>query len=253
MAATAPTYPPGFLTRMWRSLPFVKPAPAVENLILETEPAENAALDEELSLYRELLERIATVCERAAEGDLEPRLLRCPETGDLARAVRSINHLLDMTDGFLREAGASLEHAAHKKFYRRVLLRGMRGSFRRASQQINDATQQLSLDHEELVKVENGRRSMSETVKNVVAGLSSTANRMNTTAQTLAEMAGNSSNGTAQGSAGASRVKGDERKQGQHLQQAVAGLNTASQRIGGGGLDLRHRRPDELTGAECRH
>jgi len=220
------------LTRVWQSLSFRKPEFSIKSRLQEIDPLETSAGDEELALYRELLEKIATVCEQAAEGDLEPRLLHCPESGDLARAFRSINHLLDMTDGFLREAGASLEHAAQKKFYRRVLLRGMRGSFRRASQQINDATQQLSLDHDELVKVEDGRRSMSKTVQNVVTGLSSTANRMNATAQTMAEMAGISS-GTAQSSPEAPGINGSGRKQGQHLQQAVAGLNQASQRIGG--------------------
>ncbi len=200
----------------------------------EMEPTDNMSEGNELDLYRELLERIATVCEQAADGDLEPRLLNCPEEGPLARAYRSINHLLDMTDGFLREAGASLEHAAQKKFYRRVLLRGMRGSFRRAAQQINDATQQLANDHAELLKVEGGRRAMTETVTSVVGGLNSTAKRMNTTAQTLAEIAGISSNGKTPRSSASAQTKSTPAAQNnKHLQHAVTGLNEASQRIGG--------------------
>ncbi len=233
MAASVTGDSPGMLSRVWRALAFAKPDLVTQNLIQEMDPLETAAAGQEVALYRELLEKIATVCEQAADGDLEPRLLHCPEAGDLARAFRAINHLLDMTDGFLREAGAALEHAARKKFYRRVLLRGMRGSFGRASQQINDATQQLSMDHDELVKVEDGRRAMTQTVTNVVSGLSSTAKRMNVTAQTLAEIAGTSGNGKAQGSAEPSRSKGAERRQDQHLQHAVAGLNEASQKIGG--------------------
>ena len=198
--------------------------------------ARQAAANAEIALLRAFLEKIATVCERAAEGDLEPRLLHCPNEPNLARAVHSINHLLDMTDGFLREAGASLDHASQKKFYRRVLLRGMRGAFRRASQEINDATQQLANDNRELVKVETGRRAMSETVKNVVTGLSSTANRMNATARTLSEMAGSSSNGAtpeAHHSQPVPPAQLSEPRESQDLQRAVAGLNQASQRIGG--------------------
>ena len=199
--------------------------------MLETEPS-IAAQDEQAATYRELLDKIADVCERAAQGNLEPRLLHCPEQGSLARAMRSINHLLDMTDGFLREAGASLEHASQKKFYRRVLLRGMRGSFRRASQQINDATQQLSTDHAELVRVEDGRRSMSEMVKEVVTGLRSTATRMDATARTLSEMTGSSDSGGGTAARKATTLKAAHNGK-QNLQNAVAGLNEASQKIGG--------------------
>jgi methyl-accepting chemotaxis protein len=193
-----------------------------------------AGAEAEVALLRDSLTKIAEVCERAADGDLEPRL-RCADEPNLAHAIRCINHLLDMTDGFLREVGASLGHASQKKFYRTVLLRGMRGAFRHASQEINDATQQLAADHKELVKVETGRRAMSAAVKNVVTGLSSTANRMNATARTLSEMAGSSSNGKAESRnphAPAPQTAAG-RKESQDLQHAVAGLKQASQRIGG--------------------
>jgi methyl-accepting chemotaxis protein len=222
----------GLFARLWQSLPFRSPQRSIEIGITESEPQNDAPDNDEVILYRELLESIANVCEQAANGDLEPRLLHCPDAEDPARAVRSINHLLDMMDGFLREVGASLEHAAHKKFYRRVLLRGMRGAFRQASREINDTTQQLFADHTELMKSEDGRRTISGTVTKVVAGLSSTANRMNSTAQALADMAGNSANGNDH-TAVASTSRPSERDESQHLQRAVAGLNQASQRIGG--------------------
>jgi methyl-accepting chemotaxis protein len=183
-----------------------------------------------LALYREFVEKIAEVCEQAANGNLEPRLLHCPAEPNLARVVLSINHLLDMNDGFLRELAAALEHAAQKKFYRHVLLRGMRGSFRRASQQINDATQQLANDNAELVKVGESRHAMSETVKSVVSGLTSTAGRMKGTAQALTQMVGGAKNGPGSKPAAGTPAEASARRD---LQDAVAGLNQASQRIGG--------------------
>jgi methyl-accepting chemotaxis protein len=229
----------GFISRMWRSLPFAAAdrsssvgSPAAltttsrADTLIENEigPVEEY---NELDLDREFLQKIADVCEHAANGDLEHRILNCPDHPELGRAIHSINHLLDMTDGFLREVAASLEHAAQKKFYRRLLLQGMRGVFRRVSQEINDTAEQLANDHREHVSVETGRRSMSGAVKNVLTGLSSTASRMNATAQTLAEMEGSSTNGDDKS------ATHTEPKEGRNLQRAVASLNQASQRIGG--------------------
>ena len=212
---------------------FGTPPAVIEDLDLptaETGESDMEIMKGELALHGEWVRQIAEICEQAAQGNLEPRLLHCPESPDLARAVQSINHLLDMTDGLLREAGAALDHAANKKFYRRVLLRGMRGSFRRAAEQINHTTQQLADDAAELAKAEDSRRTLSERVQSVVKGLASTASRMNTTATALSEMAQGSSNGAAAKTAKPEKGSASNR---QHLQQAVAGLNEASQRIGG--------------------
>jgi hypothetical protein len=66
----------------------------------------------------------ADVCEQAALGNLEPRLVLAPADGDMGRLSRALNHLLDVEDAFVREAGASLDHAAQGKFYRQFVLRG---------------------------------------------------------------------------------------------------------------------------------
>ena len=221
----SPNHSAGLMHRMRNTWPFSKTAPPVT--LLETLPPDFTPIqdDAEPSLHRDFIHSIAEVCERAAEGDLEPRLLRCPEDPELARVFHAINHLLDMSDGFLRELGASLDHAAQKKFYRRVLLRGMRGAFRRASQQINDATQHLANDSAEIGKLDESRKAMSTTVRSVVDGLTGTAGRMKSTAQALTEMVGKD-NGAAKGQAAQAGVQ-------RNLQYAVAGLNQASQKIGG--------------------
>jgi hypothetical protein len=85
-------------------------------------------LQAEVGLYREIFERVVELTSEAANGNLEVRLLHCDSSDKLRTLARSINHLLDMTDAFLREAGAALEHASQGKFFRRVLLRGMRGT-----------------------------------------------------------------------------------------------------------------------------
>jgi hypothetical protein len=111
-------------------------------------------LEAELELYRDILQRVIEVASEAAQGNLEARLLHCDDSEKLRQISRSINHLLDMTDAFLREAGAALEHASHGKFFRRVLLRGMRGTFRHKSELINTATEKMARNAASLKEVE---------------------------------------------------------------------------------------------------
>lgn len=109
--------------------------------------AESASeLRHELQEYRDFLEVVAEVATEAAAGNLEARLIRIDDSERFCGVARSLNHLLDMTDAFLREAGAALEHASQGHFYRRVLLQGMRGTFRNKSQLINHATETLGRD-----------------------------------------------------------------------------------------------------------
>lgn len=112
------------------------------------------ALQAELGLYRDMLAGVVQVTSAAAQGDLEARLLHCDDSEKSRHLARSVNHLLDMTDAFLREAGAALEHASQGKFFRRVLLRGMRGTFRHKSQLINEATEKMARNAASLKQVE---------------------------------------------------------------------------------------------------
>lgn len=126
------------------------------------------ALEEELAHYREVFEKVVGVATRAANGDLEARLIRCQGSQELKTVARSVNHMLDMTDAFLREAGAALIHASQGKFFRRVLLRGMKGTFRHKSQLINDATERLGRDAASLKEVERLIVASAETSQNAM-------------------------------------------------------------------------------------
>lgn len=98
----------------------------------ETEPTSGG--DESV---RQALREIARVCGAAATGDLEPRV---PHLGDDALLVEvrdALNHLLDLTDAYVRESTASLDAASRKEFHRRFLQRGMLGTFRSGAGSIN--------------------------------------------------------------------------------------------------------------------
>jgi len=123
----------------------------------------------------------AEVCRAAARGDLERRLLRIDASGDMGDLLRAINHLLDMTDAFVREATASLEYASQGKFFRRVLLEGMLGSFRRAASSINGATRAMDEKTQELKAAEQRRAELEgefEAALRIVDGLRKTSNEI---------------------------------------------------------------------------
>ena len=141
------------------------------------------------------LREAAEVCQRAAAGDLEARLVGVDADADpaLAELLLSINHLLDMTDAFVREATASLEFAAEGKFFRRVLPNGMLGSFRRASQSINAATGAMHAKAKGLAAAEQARLELekdfaaAKSVMDTLAKATQQVERMSTVIDRIAD------------------------------------------------------------------
>lgn len=82
---------------------------------------------------------IADVCERAAAGDLEARIVGVDAEGDLGRVCRAINAMLDVADSFVREASAAMEECSRDRFHRPILLRGLKGAYRKSAAVINGA------------------------------------------------------------------------------------------------------------------
>lgn len=201
-----------------------------------------SAREAELSQQREWMAKAARVCAEAAAGNLESRLIHCQETGDTGRLVHGINHLLDMTDAFLREARATLEHASQGKFYRRVILRGMLGSFRQASEVINKDVEAMARDATLKESMEQ-RRTLADqfesTVKSVFSALAASAVRVNAEARTLAAATGGATtaergeNSPRDESPGGRNRGAGGPGQKHQLNDVIARLTEASQKIGG--------------------
>jgi methyl-accepting chemotaxis protein len=88
---------------------------------------------------RRSLARLAYVSEAAANGNLEERIVLLGDGGEMAALARNLNHLLDMSDAFVREAVASLSCVQAGAFHRRIVERGMHGSYRDAAMVMNTA------------------------------------------------------------------------------------------------------------------
>jgi len=218
---------------------YVLPVPA-GGPVVAASPSSDALLE----MYRGWLGQCTQVCEEAAKGNLEMRLLHAGECGAFAPLMNSINHLLDMTDAFMRESFAALEHAGQGKFYRRVLLRGTLGSFRGTSKLINEATEGMARKDAELRESEHRRVRIAEefegTVKKVVSCLGATADQVKQTAAQLSRAAGDTNGAEVTFAAQNKKDKNPkeskdskQNKQAQDLNTVVHSLGEASQKIGG--------------------
>jgi methyl-accepting chemotaxis protein len=151
--------------------------------------AELTAARAEVSAYRAAMRQVVAVCQEAARGNLEPRLLHLPADPELRRVMQGINRLLDLTDAIVREAGAALSSAGQGKFYRRALPHGLVGGFQQAARLINAASGQMAAKSGSLRQAEEQRLALADefeaAVKGVVEGVAAAATEMHTTVKGL--------------------------------------------------------------------
>lgn len=151
----------------------------------------------ELARLKSGIARAAQVCRQAADGDLEPRMLHIEEEldPDLRELMARVNHLLDMTDAFVREASATLQHVSRGEFHRRLLVDGMRGGFRRAAVEINEATDAMEARSIALQEAEKSRAALATTFDAAtrdVESLLSASNRIGEMSGFISKIAGQS-------------------------------------------------------------
>ena len=124
---------------------------------------------------------VAEVCERAAMGDLEARVIGLVDHPEFGRLARAINAMLDGADSFVREAAAAMENCSHDLFHRPILLRGLKGGYRQSAAVINAAGLKMRDNREGLTFVGGLAAENTENVKAVadaVAQLSETSNQI---------------------------------------------------------------------------
>ena len=116
----------------------------------------------ESRLYREAVR----VCESAARGDLEPRVIHIDDTDPMATLAHAVNGMIDVMDAFVRESATSLEFASDGKYFRRILKGGLDGGYVRAADTINTSKEQMG---DEAVRLEEADRQRRELVEDVGA------------------------------------------------------------------------------------
>ncbi|WP_138380398.1 methyl-accepting chemotaxis protein [Luteithermobacter gelatinilyticus] len=110
-------------------------ATAIQRLAERSSPSETG---------RSEFEDAAAVCEQIALGNMEARITNRSLSGSAGQFFLRLNHMLDVVDAFMREAGASLIAVRDKKYFRRILREGLQGEFRRQANNINSVLQTIS-------------------------------------------------------------------------------------------------------------
>ncbi|MFG1925585.1 methyl-accepting chemotaxis protein [Cryptosporangium sp. NPDC048952] len=147
----------------------------------------------ELEVYRGALRALAVACEATGKGDFEVRVPQLPgedRYSDVVTIRHSLNHLLDMTDAFIREAAASLASATEGRYHRKFLERGMQGTFRAGARSINEARDSMQASARQVEQVADHRLALAADFENAVLSVSETvaaaSTQLGASAQTLA-------------------------------------------------------------------
>ena len=132
------------------------------------------------------IRRTTDVAKGISKGDFEQRLTLIDESGSLGRMLWSINNMIDMSDAFVREAGAAMQAVEQGKFFRLIRPEGLHGMYLQNAKEINEATASMGkrLDtFSELTERFEGK------VWAVVDGVTAAASKMQSTSGTLKDQA----------------------------------------------------------------
>lgn len=159
-------------------------------------PGGRAALATDEAATQVALAEITRLCARAAAGDLEVRLRQdgafAPEA-PLGGVARAINHLLDLTDAYVRESAGTLAAASEHRHHRRFLTRGMLGRFGAGARVLDDASQRMAAQTAALRAAREARLGLADaferTVADVVHAVASSAEQSRAAAESLREAA----------------------------------------------------------------
>lgn len=95
--------------------------------------------------YQNYLDQMTQICKHVANGDLDKRLLYVASNNLEPELTSSLNRFIDLTDAFLREAGATLICLKDNRYYRRILATGMPGDFSRNGNHINACVEAIQM------------------------------------------------------------------------------------------------------------
>lgn len=137
-----------------------------------------------LSLFVQEATEVQRACIR---GNLEPRIIKHNDAGEIEELSDAINGFIDITDGFLREARAAAEHIREGKYYRKVLERGFGESFGMAAKAFNDTSDLMKAGDERLAQA-------TGSAGNATSKVMATANKMKELAASMQQIAQSSNN-----------------------------------------------------------
>ena len=102
----------------------------------------------------DLIEKINRVVLKAANGDLEDRIIHIDMKDPLAKTAWGINDLLDQLEAYMRDANTSVEFASSGKSYRKMYPEGLKGLFNVSSKNISKGVDGILVAGKEKLRAE---------------------------------------------------------------------------------------------------
>ncbi|ADZ72144.1 Methyl-accepting chemotaxis sensory transducer [Polymorphum gilvum SL003B-26A1] len=166
------------------------------------------------------------VCSKVGWGDFEVRANDLMAQGDLGKLLIALNHLIDRTDAFMREAAASMSAIHENRYYRRIQPGGLAGAFLRGAQIMNTATETIQ---GRVGAFHHSTASFEAAVSEIAHNLEDYAGRMTGTAHEMENVASHNSERMATVAAAA----GDASDNVRSASEATDRLSNSALEIGG--------------------
>ncbi|PKU25417.1 methyl-accepting chemotaxis protein [Telmatospirillum siberiense] len=166
--------------------------------------------------------------EAAAKGNLDRRILGVPRHGDLARMLHNINHLLDLTEAFTKEADAAMSYTAEGRYFRHILTDGLSGEFAEHAQVINRAQASMEAKSQAFATEAGNIGTSIKTVSGVVAA---TATEMEATARQMSAIASDTSHQSATVARAAGQASEDVERVARAIEGVAAGIHEVAAQI----------------------
>ncbi len=174
------------------------------------------------------LRRAAQVCAAAARGDLEARITELPEPGAVGIIQRGINNMLDIAEAFIREASGSMQYVSQGKFFRKVLLRGLPGTFQNAARTINAGTDTMAVKIHEFAGFAD---NFEKTVGTVIESVSASTAALHATAETMSHAATDTSMRASSAAAATEQASGNVQTVASAAEQLAASVSEIGRQV----------------------
>ncbi|WP_171022133.1 methyl-accepting chemotaxis protein [Cohaesibacter sp. CAU 1516] len=171
------------------------------------------------------INHVSTIAKRVGYGDFEQRTNENLDAGDLRVLMTSVNYLVDSFDTFMREAVASSNALSQNKYYRRIQLEGLNGSFHAYAGQMNGAISRVQMRINDFAEKTT---HFEDATKIIAANLSEAGDQMNSTATEMTNSAAN----TNERAAIVASASHETSVNVQTVSAAVEELSASSQEIG---------------------
>ncbi|MBT4488186.1 MAG: methyl-accepting chemotaxis protein [Rhodospirillaceae bacterium] len=117
-----------FSSRIVLVLGLVIAAVAILIAFLHTKSSMNAA---------KVISIASAALREASQGNLSQRVTRVHRDDEIGSLVLNLNRLMDLYEAYAKEAAATIDYAAQRKYYRKIVTTGLRGEFIHDAKRIN--------------------------------------------------------------------------------------------------------------------